>query len=521
MAIRSHLTTTLGATHLYMLNDATRDAGSSGDAVAQFSLDPISANNKFTAAPTMYGVSNCFRSNHRVDFTTFQDSGKIVNSADINVAPIAYATTQKTILFNFSSKEYYTYTSVYEEGGNVNNIMISVGLGGSISFQAAVAGDQFLIAETAWRGQDNRIYQVAGVWQHATAHAGVGNRVLLYVNGVLQKITEFADTTPFPNHNGDITLGNTSEVLKTRNEQSVASPVRGKDMNMLGLFNHIALTETQIRDLFERTVLPHIVIAADTVANQQVALDALIGNTYKDLNCAIQIRQATDATNYRLFIDNITFEQNTFIDDIAVLFIGTGTLTLENTNGSNVVVTAAPPEIDLDGTTVLAGGGSITIVENVVRLHSVINQSNLFSKKFVFEVAGTYTFNNVADATLENVSGGNVTINATGTTTITNNLSPATITINNSVTISINNCVVGKPVYVFETTTGNVLIDEIAAASTVSTVYNLTSGNVQVKIRHRVSSPSDTIKKRYTSVDTITSTGLNHNINLTNDTLAT
>jgi hypothetical protein len=80
------------------------------------------------------------------------------------------------------------------------------------------------------------------------------------------------------------------------------------------------------------------------------------------VNCAIEIRQATDATDYTLTLNNITFVQNDNLRDIAVQYVGANTLTLINSS-SNAVEVSNPAEKDLDGgTTVLTGGGTINIV---------------------------------------------------------------------------------------------------------------------------------------------------------------
>ena len=89
------------------------------------------------------------------------------------------------------------------------------------------------------------------------------------------------------------------------------------------------------------------------------------------------------------------------------------------------------------------------------------------------------------------------------------------------ITVGVNGCIIGKAIYVERTDTGEVLIDEIAAASVVSVPFSYPGGDVPILIRHRVSSPDDdVIKKRYTNTDFIRAAGVNHTINLTDDTLS-
>jgi hypothetical protein len=186
-----------------------------------------------------------------------------------------------------------------------------------------------------------------------------------------------------------------------------------KNINLLFVVDGVELTEANTREIFERTVLPEVTIAADTVANQQASLDALIGNSYIDFNCAIRILQATDATNYRLFVDDITFKENTNLDDISIQFVGTGILTLEETNGTIIHITSAPSEIEQTAST-LTGGGSIAIVNNTLRLTADTTLTNSTATKVVFDGVGTtYTLSGGTVSELENVTGSTVTVTLT------------------------------------------------------------------------------------------------------------
>lgn len=96
----------------------------------------------------------------------------------------------------------------------------------------------------------------------------------------------------------------------------------------------------------------------------------------------------------------------------------------------------------------------------------------------------------------------------------------ADVDIQNAVTLTIEGCFVGKPLYVIRTDTQAVLIDRICTATTETASFNYPGSDVPVEIRHRVSSTGDSKKKRYTNTDTIRSTGLFHTINMFDDNLA-
>jgi hypothetical protein len=404
MAIRSHLTGTLGATHLFMLQNTARDPGSSG---IPTSLSLSSAS--FVTQPVCEGVTASLRTND--SSSNNQDGARIGNTNDINGNTDIYR--ERTIILWSAITDMSRPTCIYEQGAGVNNFAFLAGLARTLTFQAADSGQPFLIAQSLFLAQENRAYFLAGIWQHHTTHPGSGNRVLFYVNGRLQDTVELTGTSVFPSHGGDIVVGNSGDSLQAYNGATMTSGSVRKFCNMLAFFNDTTLTEAELRDLFERTVKPLVVIGADTVANQQAALDALIGNSYANENCMIRIVQATDANDYRLFVDSIQFEADETIDDIHIQYVGPHTLTLEMCNGANPSVFSTPPEVDLDGSTILPGGGVLdTSITGVVRVNGV----NVVSvppgdyDKIVFEVAGTYNIIGVTANEVENVSGGAVVL---------------------------------------------------------------------------------------------------------------
>ena len=357
MAIISYLQG-LGATHLFTLdNVGTSTSDDLGNSSVPTNIS--SGTYSFQTSPVCYGASHSVRTtastNSGVDGATFTNTSDINNSDSL-----PYNSGTRTVILWFKQDAIQNVTTIYEQGAGINNFAF---MGGAqTTFQAADSGEPFLIAATKDKAIANRAYFIAGVWEYHTQHSGSGNRVILYANGVLQETVEENGTATFPSHNGDIALGNSGENLKSFAETTLTSQTTAKNINYLGMYNNTSLTEAQCRNIFERMVVPEVVIAADTVANQQAALNALSGTTYQNVNCAIEIRQATDATDYTLTLNNITFVQNDNLRDIAVQYVGANTLTLINSS-SNAVEVSTPAEKDLDGgTTVLTGGGTINIV---------------------------------------------------------------------------------------------------------------------------------------------------------------
>lgn len=373
MAIISYLQG-LGATHLFTLdNVGTSTSDDLGNSSVPTNIS--SGSYSFQANPVCYGVSYSVRTtastNEAIDGVVFTNTNDINDSSSL-----PYNSDTRTLFLWCKQDAIQNVTCIYEQGGPRNNFAF---MGGAqTTFQAADAGEPFLIAATKDKAIANRAYFLAGIWEHHTKHAGTGNRVILYVNGVLQEITEENGTANFPSHSNGIVLGNCEISLKSFAETTLTSQTTAKNCNYLGMYNNTSLTEAQCRNIFERMVIPEVVIAADTVANQQAALNALSGTTYQNVNCAIEIRQATDATNYTLTLNNITFVQNPNLKDIAVQYVGPNTLTLINAN-SNAVEVSTPAEKDLDGgTTVLTGGGTINLVPlNSVSITGLVAGSTL------------------------------------------------------------------------------------------------------------------------------------------------
>jgi hypothetical protein len=407
----------LGATHLFTLNN---EGGDISDDLGD-SVDPTRITNAVGSTYTFVTDPVCEGFTHSLDVvedtgSTTVDGAVFDNRNDINggngsgndSSSFDYVSNNRTLMLWFKQAKIENPTCIYEQGGAVNNFAF---MGGALTtFQAADQGQPFLIVQSQSISKPNRPYFLVGVWEHHSEHAGSGNRVLFYMNGVLQGISELTGTDNFPAHSGDIVVGNSSDSLQSFSGTTYDSQTSDKNCNLLGMFNNVSLTAEQCREIFERTTFTDDVIAADTVENQQAALDLLSGNVYDNSNCAIRIFQATDATDYRLFVDNIDFDADDTIQDISIQWMGEGVLTLENTNGTVIKYTSTPVEIETTSGVLSGGGGSIVQVDNVVRYTSNTSISDVIASKLVFD--GTTTAMTISGGnipTFENVSGNSVT----------------------------------------------------------------------------------------------------------------
>ncbi len=469
MAIRTFLQG-LGATHLFDLDNngtlTTDDLGSSSTPT-----NISGGTYTFDTDPVCEGVT------HSLDVvanTSNGTSGAIFTNKDgINTNITGYNTDKRSMLIWCKQSAIQNPTCIYEQGGGTNNFAF---MGGALmTWQAADAGQPFLIVQSKSLAQSGRSYCLVGVWEYHTQHAGSGNRVLFYINGILQGISESTGTDAFPIHGGNIACGNSADNLQSFAGTVLVSQTTEKNCNFLGMFNNVSLTQAQCREIFERTTLAQITISADTVVNQQAALDALSGNTYQNLNCAIRILQATDATDYRLFVDNINFIADDNIQDISVQFVGTGTITLENTNGTVIKYTSTPSEVETTSTT-YTGGGSIVVVNNTIRYFTPSTITNSTATKLVIETAGNYEISGGTISSVENVSGGSVTIlisNGASTPTIIG--SGITLTFPDQ-PISITNISAGSRMRIYNVTTGIETVNTVVASTSYTSSYQEGTG---------------------------------------------
>ena len=464
MAIRTYLQG-LGATHLFDLDNngtlTTDDLGSSSTPT-----NISGGTYTFDTDPVCEGVT------HSLDVVASTSSGTdgavFTNVSDINSGSTGWSSDKRSLLIWCKQSEIQNPTCIYEQGGGTNNFAF---MGGALmTWQAADAGQPFLIVQSKSLTQSDRPYCLVGVWEYHTQHAGSGNRILFYINGILQAISESTGTDSFPSHGGDITCGNSGDNLRSFAGTTFISQTTDKNCNFLGMFNNVSLSQAQCREIFERSTFAEVTIAADTVANQQTAIDALSGTTYENTNCAIRIIQATDATNYRLFIDDITFNADPNLEDISIQFVGTGTLTLENTNGTEIKYTSTPIEVETTSTT-YTGGGSIVVVDNTIRYFTPSTITNSTATKLVIETAGSYEISGGTISSVENVSGGSVTIlisNGASTPTIIG--SGITLTFPDQ-PISITNISAGSRLRIYNVTTGTETVNTVVSGTTYTSSY--------------------------------------------------
>ncbi len=230
--------------------------------------------------------------------------------------------------------------SVYREGTSNNQFNLVMWAGNNLMLDV-VNGSTVVQAFADQVCQPNRAYHILA----RVEGTGFGNKVELYVDGVKQSTTEPANgqlgaatlgsrtAAEWADPSGSTEVGNATVLLN--------APVNG-NYAMWASFSgaDAQLTDTEIREeLFEKGALPGTTISAGTEAAMQTSLDALADSARGDEPLNIRIEAVTGDGDLTLSADNITHDA---LASIHVQYMGTGTLTWTNTNGSDASIGSTP-----------------------------------------------------------------------------------------------------------------------------------------------------------------------------------
>jgi hypothetical protein len=229
--------------------------------------------------------------------------------------------------------------SIYKEGGTTHNIAILIWAGNNLIFQSTVTG-----------GNDLQIFSDVDLIPNRPYHlllkfsgSGQSNEVSAYLDGVKQLSADPSSREPgfniLPAHTGFILFGNiANDILIGGSATLTRACVNGfynQWLTWSGADSE-ALNDTNIRQvLFEEGALADVIIASDTEANMQLAIDALASTVRPDYPLCIRVDEVSGGGDLNLSADNITFNPRA---SIHVRYEGTGTLNWTNTNGANASI---------------------------------------------------------------------------------------------------------------------------------------------------------------------------------------
>lgn len=274
----------------------------------------------------------CEDATHALEFGNNTSRTEVADNAEMNNASNPVRSMGGWVRLGSIAKPPST---IFKEGGGVNNFAFVIGFGNNLIAQAVDQGDFDIQAFSDRPLQPGRFYHIMFVFEGSND----GNNFALFVDGVLQSVTEPDPPTPnkttMAQHTGDNTFGDPDTALNVGGTSVSFVGTGGMRIGYWATWE-VALTATQIRDtVFERGALP-----THTVTNQ-AQLDAL-ASTISGQCCAVRVD----------VVGSITLDTSIVFDDNSIDFqyTGTGTLTLRN-DGGTINVTSAP------------FGGTINIVD--------------------------------------------------------------------------------------------------------------------------------------------------------------
>lgn len=244
---------------------------------------------------------------------------------------------------------------IYGEGDNATVFQFMCAYGNNLMLEAAEPTN-FTLQVFGPPLQPDRVYHVCGVF----SGNGFDNLLTLYVDGVLQTLAEPTDRQP---DTADLNARGVGEFGDPAGTVGVGGDVVILNAPVNGRYAHWAtfdgveaeLTATEVREeLFEKGALPDATIATDTEANMQTSLDVLADTVRPDAPLCIRIEDVSGGGDLELTADNITFNTRA---SIHVQWMGAGTLTWINDNGSDASIVSTPE----GGTVVLQRPVTVTV----------------------------------------------------------------------------------------------------------------------------------------------------------------
>ena len=289
---------------------------------------------------------NCAETNSATDRISIPTTTNINNSAQ----------TRKAVSGWFLTTAIQTPPKrIYGEGNETTVFQFVMSYGNNIMFEC-VEPTNFTLQVFGPVLQPNRAYHLCGIFEGN----GYGNIIRFFVDGILQTDAEPVSRQP---GTADLDLRGVAEFADPAGTVGIGGAVVIMNAPVNGQYNHWAtfdganavLTDTEVRDeLFEKGVLPGTTIASGTQAVMQTTLDGLASSLRPDEPLNIRINAVTGDGNFELRADNVTHNA---LASIHIQYMGTGTLTWVNTNGSDTTIGSVPS----GGTIVIANEQTLTV----------------------------------------------------------------------------------------------------------------------------------------------------------------
>jgi len=286
-------------------------------------------------------------------------------------------------------------TNIYNEGNETTGFRIVLFMGNTLMFEV-VEPTNFtlqLIADNVI--EVGRNYHICAVFYGS----GFANTAALFIDGVQQILAIPDPATPGTaslDARGVAEFGDTSGTVGLGGVVVNQRAGRNSRYNHWATFNNKTLTVTQIREeLFEKGALPTSTISAGTEAAMQTALDAFANTAPSNEALDFRVETVTGDGDISLDSDNITHNA---LSSIHVQYMGTGTLTWRNTNGSNASIGSTPN----GGTIVFVAPQTLTVNVKDASDSSLVQNARVYIEA---DSGGPLAAGTVILNTLTNASG--------------------------------------------------------------------------------------------------------------------
>ncbi len=294
----------------------------------------------FAALPITRGRTQSF---------TIPDATSRIESADTGNMNLSAKTKRSMggwVRFDRVQKEPVCF---YEEGGGVNNLCFLMGNGGTLIAQLADTGDDNVHAYSDFKLRPNRDYHIYFGFDYTLPNAA-DRQFRLWIDGVKQTSTFGNPLTSngghLDSHSGDIVWGGYEGSLEVFGTNVNFNAVVQCYYNDWVTFSGV-LPEAELRsEVFEKGVRASFFINSGTESEMQAVLDTISNSVLPNQACDILVDDCTDGA-FTLLADNVV--HNPF-SSINIQFVGTGSLTWINANGSNAALVSSPY------------GGNVTLV---------------------------------------------------------------------------------------------------------------------------------------------------------------
>ena len=304
-----------------------------GDSLDQIgSVNGTDSGVDYAASAITEDATNCMRTNAVADVVTLPTTANINNSAQ----------TRKAVAGWFVPSAIQTPPKrVYGEGNDTTSFQFVLSFGNTVMFEVIEPTNFDVQIFSDVILQPGRTYHLCGIFEGN----GYANEARFYIDGVEQLSAVPSNRQPA---SADLDARGVGEFGGPAGTVGIGGEVIVMDAPVDGSYQHwitfdganAVLTDTEVKEeLFEKGALPGTTIAAGTQSAMQTSLDALIGTVRQDEPLNIRVSTVTGDGNLSLVADNITHNA---LASINVQYMGTGTLTWINANGSNASLGSTP-----------------------------------------------------------------------------------------------------------------------------------------------------------------------------------